>query len=165
VDEPKESLKVGFKLERDADDYPPADWEWLWASRVTDSTFKIDNIPFFTKSIGCGDIVAAEQTGTGLIFKRLVRPSGHSTVRVMVFRKGRNDEHLRAAVESIRQSLRAMGCSTELSHIPNLVAIDIPPEVDYQPVSAFLSQKEHDGLLEYEEACLASRGGSGTVFS
>jgi hypothetical protein len=159
VDESKETLKVGFKLERDADDYPPADWEWLWASRVTESTFKIDNIPFFAKSIGCGDIVAAEHTRAGLIFKKLVQPSGHSTVRVMVFRKGRNDEQLRAEVESIRQSLRAMRCPSELSHIPNLVAVDIPPDVDYHSVSAFLSQQEHDGLLEYEEACLASRVG------
>jgi len=156
VDEAKETVKVGFRLERDADDYPPADWEWLWANRVSDSTFQIDNVPFFAKQISWGDIVSAQQTGTGLIFQKLIQPSGHSTVRVIVFREGRNDEQLGAAVESIRQTLRAMGCSTELSHIPNLVAVDIPPNVDYEQVSAFLSQKERDGLLEYEEACLAS---------
>ncbi len=156
MDEPEKMVKVGFKLDRDADDYPPADWEWMWASRVGDSTFKIDNIPFFAKLISSGDIVAATQTNTGLIFQKLVQPSGHSTVRVVILREGRNDEQVGAAVKDIRQSLRAMGCSTELSHLPNLIAVDIPPEVNYRVVSEFLSQKEQDGLLEYEEACLAS---------
>jgi len=155
-DKTSEMVKVGFKLERDEDDYPPADWEWMWASRITNSTFKIDNIPFFAKLIACGDIVAAEQTAAGLIFRELVQPSGHSTVRVIIYREKRSDEQLRALVEEIRQSLRAMGCSTELSHIPSLITVDIPPEVNYQSVAVFLSEKERQGLLGYEEACLAS---------
>jgi hypothetical protein len=77
-------------------------------------------------------------------------------VRVIVHRESRNDDELRAVVGGVRQALQAIGCSTELSHIPNLIAVDIPPDVNYQSVAAFLSQKEHDGLLEYEEACLAS---------
>jgi hypothetical protein len=156
ANETKAMLKIGFKLEPDADDYPPADWEWLWARQVTDSTFKIDNIPFFAKLISSGDIVTAERTDAGLIFRELVEPSGHSTVRVVIFRKDRSDDQLREVVEDIRQELRALGCATELSHIPSLVAVDIPPGVKYQHVSAFLSQKEHDGLLEYEEASLAT---------
>ncbi len=156
MDKPEAMLKVGFKLERDESNYPPADWEWLWVSRVSDSTFKIDNIPFYAKLISCGDIVAAVQSEAGLVFKELIQPSGHSTVRVVIFRRDQNDEQLGTAVGTIREGLRAMGCATEQSHIPNLIAVDIPPEVDYQSVSAFLSGKEHDGLLEYEEACLAS---------
>lgn len=154
--ESKEMVKVGFKLTRDEDDYPPADWEWMWASRVGNSTFKIDNIPFFAKSISCGDIVAAEQTNTGLIFRELVQPSGHSTVRIIVHRGNRSDEQLRTVVDDVAQALRALGCTTELSHIPSLIAVDVPPEVNYQSVAAFLSGKEHEGLLRYEEACLAA---------
>ena len=71
ADKTREMVKVGFKLERDKDDYPPANWEWIWASRISDSTFKIDNSPFFAKLIASGDIVAAEQTATGLIFREL----------------------------------------------------------------------------------------------
>ena len=148
-------VKIGFRLERDEDDYPPADWEWMWASGVGGFAFKIDRIPFFAKGIGCGDIVEAEETKDGLIFKRLIEPSGHSTVRVVIFRNGRNDEQSGAEVGGLREALRTMGCSTELSHIPNLITIDIPPEVDYQSVKTLLSEKEHDGFLEYEEACLA----------
>jgi Domain of unknown function (DUF4265) len=155
ANEQEEMVKVGFRLDRDQNDYPPANWEWLWASRISDATFKIDNIPFFAKLVSCGDIVTATQTDAGFVFKKLIQPSGHSTVRVVIFREGRNDQQLVAEVEAIRQFLRTMGCSTELSHIPNLIAVDIPPEVDYRSISAFLSRKEHDGVLEYEEACLA----------
>ena len=151
----REMVKVGFKLERE-DDYPPADWEWMWATRLSDSAFKIDNIPFFAKLISWGDIVTAEQTDAGLIFKELVQPSGHSTLRVSVHRGGRDDEQLRALVEEIMQALRSLNCSAEVSHIPNLIAVDVPPEVNYQSVAAFLSQKESDGVLGYEEACLAA---------
>ena len=36
VTQEEEMVKVGFKLNRDEDDYPPADWEWLWVSRDRD---------------------------------------------------------------------------------------------------------------------------------
>jgi hypothetical protein len=155
----KKMAKVGFKLTRDKDGYPPADWEWLWASRVGSSTFKIDNIPFFAKSIAYGDIVAAEQTDQGLVFTDLVEASGHSTVRVVIYREGGSDEQLRPAVEGIMQSLKALGCDTELSHIPNLIAVDVPPSVNYGAVSGFLSKQEQGGHLSYEEACLAHAAG------
>jgi len=155
ANEKQEMVKVGFKLDREKDDYPPADWEWMWARPVSDSTFKIDNTPFFAKGVSAGDIVTAEQTSGGLVFKDLVQPSGHSTVRVVVFRGDRNDAEVQALVGHVRESLKSLGCSTELSHIPNLFSVDIPPGVDYSSVSALLSRKEGDGILEYEEACLA----------
>lgn len=154
ANEHKEMQKIGFKLQRDEDDYPPADWEWMWAKPVSGSTFKIDNIPFFATGVSSGDVVEAEQTKEGLIFRELVEPSGHSTVRVIIFRGDQNNEQLQEAVEGMRQSLKALGCATELSHIPNLIAVDVPPEVDYRSVTAFLSQQERDGILEFEEASL-----------
>jgi glutamine synthetase adenylyltransferase len=155
-DETPEMVKIGFKLERDGEDYPPADWEWLWATRVSGSTFRLDNVPFFAKLISSGDIVAAEKTAQGFIFRGLVQPSGHSTVRIVFYRENETEEQFRVLVEDVTKSLRAMGCSTELSHLPNLVAVDIPPTVNYDSVAEFLSEKESAGLLGYEEACLAS---------
>lgn len=155
-DNGKKMAKIGFKLERDQDNYPPADWEWLWASRVSAYTFKIDNIPFFAKLISYGDVVEVEQTNTGLVFNALIQPSGHSTVRVIVHRRGRNDEQLQAAVEEVKVAMRDMGCNVEKSHILGLIAVDVPPEVNYHSIAEFLSQKEREGLLGYEEACLAA---------
>ena len=68
-------------------------------------------------------------------------------MRVIIYREERNDKQLRALLEEIRQSLRAMGCSTELSHLLSLITVDIPPEVNYQSVATFLSEKERQGLL------------------
>lgn len=39
-------------------------------------------------------------------------------------------------------------CSTELSHIPNLIAVDIPSEVNYHSVAAFLSPKKMMDFLD-----------------
>ncbi len=149
-------VKIGFKLNRDEENYPPADWEWLWAVRVSDTTLRIESVPFFAKLISFGDTVAVEQTDDGLIFKELMQSSGHSTVRVILHRNDRSDDQLHAAVEEVRRVLTSMGCSSELSHIPSLVAIDIPPEVSYPLVAAFLSEQEENGVLGYEEASVAS---------
>jgi hypothetical protein len=65
-------VKIGFKLQRDQDDYPPADWEWLWAKRVNVNTYKLDNVPFFAKGVGLGDIIAAKTTQEGLVFASLI---------------------------------------------------------------------------------------------
>jgi hypothetical protein len=152
-----EMAKIGFKLEKDQDGYPSADWEWLWAMRISDSTFRIDSVPFFAKSISIGDVVAAETSNGALSYSGLVEPSGHSTVRVVVFRNAAKEsgQELATVVADLRASLKSLGCSNELSHLANLFSVDIPPEVNYGLVSTFLSQKEADGVLEYEEACPA----------
>jgi hypothetical protein len=148
-------VKIGFKLQRDQDDYPPADWEWLWAKRVNVNTYKLDNVPFFAKGVGLGDIIAAKTTQEGLVFASLIEPSGHSTLRVVVLRGNLTEQEVQRLVEDFRETLRGMGCSTELSHIPNLFSVDVPPGVSYHLVTMFLSLKEEEGLVEYEEACVA----------
>ena len=48
-----------------------------------------------------------------------------------------------------------MGCSSELSHVRGLIAVDVPPNVDYKKVRSYL----HDGLKQekwdVQESCLA----------
>ncbi len=51
-----------------------------------------------------------------------------------------------------------MGCSSELSELPRLVAVDIPADVEYRGVREFLEQGEADGEFEYEEGCLGFVG-------
>jgi Domain of unknown function (DUF4265) len=122
--------------------------ESVWATPVGDG-YQIDNIPFYVREIALGDIVRAEKDDDGMLhFKSLVRPSGHSTVRLW-FAKGREQD-----VELIRQKLRELGCVSELSDLPRLVAVDIPQSVPYERVRKFLDEVEKTGLLEYEEACL-----------
>jgi hypothetical protein len=120
--------------------------EAMWVIR-RDAGYEIDNIPFYVKELALGDVVAARQDESGLLwFSELVRPSGHSTIQLWFSRE--------EEVESVREALNQMGCASEVSDLPRLVAVDVPPDVPYEKVKAFLEQGEHAGRFEYQEACL-----------
>jgi hypothetical protein len=122
------------------------DIETMWAIKRDDG-YVLDNIPFYVKELALGDVVDARPDAEGVLwFSELVRPSGHSTIRLWF--SGDEDR------ESVREALRRMGCASEVSDLPRLVAVDVPPEVPYEKVKAFLEQGERAGRFEYEEACL-----------
>jgi hypothetical protein len=140
-------VKIAFHLIRDAEDYPPADWEHLWAIPRGEDHFELDNIPFFAKEVAAGDLVAAQRDGEDqLIFERVIQSGGHSTVRVIMF-----DPDQKAAV---RRELEKLGCETEGSHLPNLFAVDVPPEAAYTDVMNLLTGKASKDVLDYEEAAV-----------
>ncbi|HYO52303.1 DUF4265 domain-containing protein [Archangium sp.] len=141
-------VKVVVKLEKDEDDYPPADYENLWAVPVGGGLFRIDNIPFFAKSIALGDIVSADPEQGLLKFKEVVKPSGHSTIRLIVY-----DE---AEVPSVLEHFEKLGCTNEKSHIPGLVALDVPPSVSLDALRQVLDSGMEQKRWDYEEACLGT---------
>jgi hypothetical protein len=140
-------VKIFFELEQDEDGYPPASVESLWALPVGAGLFKLDNIPFFATGVAVDDIISAEEEGGVLRYKEVVRPSAHSTLRVIVY-----DE---AEVAQVRSRFKEMGCSTELSHIPGLIAIDVPPTVSLEALKPILEEGRAQERWDYEEACLA----------
>ena len=139
-------MKVIFEYEGSTLD--ARELESMWAVPVNGG-YKIDNIPFYAREIALGDIVSTENDHDGMMrFKALVQASGHSTVRLW-FAKGREQD-----VAHVRQRLRDMGCPSELSDLPRLIAVDVPPQVPYEQIREFLGEGEKSGLFEYEEACL-----------
>jgi hypothetical protein len=141
-----EHVKVAFRLVRDEDGFPPADWEHLWATVADEGLYSIDNTPFFVYGISVGDVVKAELQSGYLVYHATVKQSQHSTLRVMLFEE---DE-----VEQVRKTLAGWGCTTELSHLPGLVAVDVPPEASLPAIRSFLDEGEKAGKWEYEEAAL-----------
>lgn len=79
---------------------------------------------------------------------KLSEPSGHSTIRLWL-----TDNNY---VTATREALSAMGCNSEVSDQPRLVAVDIPPSVSYEEVRAYLDEGEANGKWDYEESCLGS---------
>ena len=149
-------VRVLFQLEKDADGYPPVDIEGLWAQPIGHNLFKIDNVPFFVKGISCDDVVEAFADREGeLRFKSLVKPSLRNTLRVIVFRESPDRRPLGARVSELRDRLAEIGCSTELSHAPGLVAIDASPE-SFEQALEVLRIGERSDLWEYEEASIRS---------
>ena len=122
--------------------------ETMWVLPVSDG-FEVDNVPFYVRGIAVGDVVSASDSSAEVLeFESLVNPSEHSTVRLWF---AKNAE---SSVAQVRQSLREIGCASELSDLPRLVAVDIPPSVPYLRVLDFLTKPESADLFEYEEACL-----------
>ncbi|WP_308686780.1 DUF4265 domain-containing protein [Stigmatella ashevillensis] len=136
-----------FELEQDEEGYPPASAETLWAIKVDDGLFKIDNMPFFALGIAVNDIVSATQEEGAFRFKEVVQPSGHSTLRVVVYDP--------ADVPAVRALFKELGCETELSHLPRLLAVDVPPTLSMEELRKVLDSGRQQDRWGYEEACLA----------
>lgn len=139
-------VKVIFNLKRDEDGYPPADVESLWAEDLGDSTYKIDNIPFYVRNISVGDVVDVNNVDGILCFRTIVRHSLHSTYRILI--GSAND------FEKIRADLNSLGCSVEKSHLPSLASIDVPPQCDAKSIHNYMLIMESLNVFEFEEASL-----------
>ena len=121
--------------------------ESAWAKKV-ELGYQLDNILFYAKNYALNDIIEAKEIDGVLYADELIQESGHSTVRVLLD----NTED----VQSLRTELESMGCSTELSNLPKLVALDIPPEISYSHIQGYLDRGMEDGKWEYQEAAIAT---------
>lgn len=119
--------------------------ETIWAIPQGEG-FKLDNIPFYAKGVALGDVVSAKEVDGCLYVDELLKPSGHSTVRLWFA-----DEK---DVQAVRAELKAMGCDSEISDQPRLVAVDIPSNVRYEKIREYLDAGESYGKWDYQEACL-----------
>jgi len=119
--------------------------ESVWAIQETKNTFIIDNIPFYVSLLALGDLVEGKNIEKNIYqYTKHVEHSKHSTVRVCVFNENE--------VAGIRKELQEMGVNSELSDNPQLLALDIPPEIDIQKIIQFLTN--YSEFLDYEEACV-----------
>lgn len=144
-------VKLSFALARDEDGYPPFDRESLWA-RPCAGGYELRNVPFYAQRVSWGDVVAARERGGELVFDRVVRTAGHSTLRIILFDEDR--------VEELLAGLRRLGCTWEVSNVQTYIAIDVAPEVPLSPVQRFLAEGESAGRWEYEESALRHEASS-----
>ena len=141
-------VKISIALEKDEDDYPPADFESLWASPLGGGLYRVENIPFFAAGVALGDVIFAQPEQDLLRFRSVVQPSGHKTLRVMVYDK--------QEVSAVRELLKKLGCDVEQSHIPGLISVDMPPTASLPEVRRILAEGEAQERWGYEEAWLDS---------
>jgi hypothetical protein len=142
----KNYKKIVFELEQDEEGYPPDKWESLWAYETEPGLYSIDNIPIYVKGISSGDIVATELEGDELRFKKLIHPSANSVFRIYLSEV--------SDAQAARTSFSKLGCESEQSHIPKLVAIEIPGTVSIESVAKLLDEGAESGRWEYEQGVL-----------
>jgi len=138
--------KIVFRLEQDADGYPPVAYEGIWAIYQEGSRYLIDNIPFFTREATVGDSVEANNRDGELIYVRTLTQSGNSLIRI-VYYEGTDPAILRKDLEHI-------GCSTEWDGDHQLIAINVPPEVMLNDIQEFLQTGFDQDRWDYEEVIL-----------
>jgi hypothetical protein len=57
-------------------------------------------------------------------------------------------------VQKVRDEFRALGCESELSHLPKLIAVEVPGKVSFGPVAELLREGQDAGRWDYEEGVL-----------
>lgn len=139
-------VKIIVLLEREEADYPPYDYEELWATPVGEGLLRIENVPFFARGIARGDIVSAVSEGEVLRFQEVSQASGHSTIRLIVSDK--------EAVPGVVARFEGQGCRSELT-LDKLVALDVPPTVPLEALREKLEMGFAQSQWDYEEACIS----------
>ena len=138
--------RILFRLQKDEDDYPPHEWESLWAIKLTSGQFQIDNIPFFVRGISLEDIIVAEYKDEEKEwhFQHIAQRSQNSVMRIIVFDP--------TEVLAVREELESLGCTTE--SMKRLLDINIPASVSIGDIDNFLQPGKVQGRLECEDASI-----------
>lgn len=133
--------KIYFQLEMDEDGYPPFDVESLWVSTIDKGVGIIDNIPFFVKGIALGDRVAFDDDFN---FVAVEVPANNTTIRVYCPSWEKEVD--------IKNILKEENCSWELSHLPSLIAINVPNNHLEKVQSCLFERSDIEPLFEFENA-------------
>lgn len=121
--------------------------ESVWAKKLG-KNFKIDNIPFYAKSVALEDVFSVKKIDGDLYANELVEESGNSTVRLLFF-------NAKDVADARKFLVEELNCESELSNLNNLIAVNIPKEIDYGKVKSYLEKGELANLWEYEEGCIS----------
>ena len=147
--------KICFKIEQDEDGYPPVQIESVWASPAGGNLFRLENLPFLAKGVSFKDEVSTSEGLDGRKwYEDIAEPSGHSTLRVIVFRNGSSPQSLEQRVKELSQRFVEKGCITELSHLPGLFAVDVPPTVLLETLRPILDEGTALEAWDFEESNL-----------
>ena len=122
--------------------------EGIWVEKV-DKGYKIDNIPFYVKSVALDDVFSGKEINGVLYSGDFIEESGNSTIHLLFSSK--------EDVASTRDYLKeTFNCESELSNLPELISINVPLDIEYAKVRAYLDSGEKTGDWEYQEACLST---------
>jgi hypothetical protein len=145
-------FEVAFDLDSERADWPPVSVERLWGEK-TEAKYEIRvvNTPFFARGIAFGDLIRVrpDSERRELVFESFTSESGHSTIRVIFLEKGEK--------ESVEEKFRAVGCNlSSLRGFASLIAVDIPPSVNYAGLRKWLLRKVESEVVEIQESAISA---------
>jgi len=144
--------EIWFRLEKDADGYPPREWEGLKSEPTgKPDVYRIKCSPFFARDIAYDDevLTVKAEDGDYLIFKAVSKRSGYSTIRLWI------PENESAAV--VMDSLIERACLVEsASNLGRrLITIAVPPST-FEDVDSFISVQRETRHWGVQDGYIAS---------
>ncbi|HKP70338.1 MAG TPA: DUF4265 domain-containing protein [Pyrinomonadaceae bacterium] len=118
------------------------DWEQLWGRKISDNTFELCCVPFFTYDLALGDIVETKPfESRNFVVHNLVSGGGHKTFRLFFQVLDRWNE--------ILDDIRDIGCIVEPRwEKSKLVAIDACREEESSALIDYLKTFDQELLWE-----------------
>ena len=136
---------VLWRLEQDAQGYPPASVEGLWG-KPTAAGYQVDSIPFYAYGIAPGDTISIREDGEQSWFEALQQSGGASVFRILV--KAAGD------LEQVRAALADFGCPCEVEQAVKMLAVEVPPTRTLDTLLYYLLTQREAGTLDFEEGVL-----------
>ncbi|MCL1668346.1 DUF4265 domain-containing protein [Elizabethkingia ursingii] len=121
--------------------------ETLWAEFKEDIKYQIKNIPFFAPNIAFNDIITVEEENGNLHFDEIINASEHSTIQIVFF----NEKE----IDKVIKDIELLNCSWEGMYNQKLLAIDIPPNVNYSIIKEYLTTQFNSNIIDFKESCLS----------
>jgi len=127
----------------------PPKMENIWVRKLRGPRYENLTVPFFAYNLSLGDIVECrpDEDGIGLFIEKVLKKSGNRTVRVGFVGEGYLD-HPEGV--KLRKYLRKHGLRYEIFK-PALLAINVPPDFDYDALAARLNAVPKDAGMEWED--------------
>jgi hypothetical protein len=167
MEEEKEAWNQGVKMEKIFFQLPEGEWhstksESMWAEEISlksaTKLYKIDNIPFYTKSVSLGDLVncVLNKEWGGLEFRAVVEHSGNSTYRIIA----KPDRFL-----SQWGNLEEKGCSYESTKLNGdmLYAVNVPAAANIDEIYKILRDAEDGEVWIFEEGYFGHGSGKSVI--
>lgn len=121
--------------------------EIVWAERLENGYYRIDNIPFYAPNLAYNDIISVEEDNGVLYFDDLIKSMGHSTLQIIFFKE--------TEIKKVLFELEGLDCKWEGMENHLYYSVDIPPKVDYLTIKQVLDGQYTKGVLDYKESCLS----------
>ena len=137
--------RVSFELEPDA--WHGQSVESMWATKLDDHLYKIENSPFFVKGIAFEDVVKTKLLDGMISFVKTAISSGGSTYRILC--KECTDE---TQFELFWKPLEVVGCKYEQGDFGyRMYSVDVPKQANIQQVFALLQDGISNDIWDFEE--------------
>lgn len=127
--------------------------ETLWVSAIDKDkgVYRLENIPFYAKSLAYGDLIEAvyDEDEEAMMLSDILEFSGHSTVQVVTLTES-------ADLERIRATFHNLDCDTERLN-SRYFSMDVPSTVAFAQVEEILSKLRQDEVADFSIACWSDK--------